>query len=270
MASIQKTKDTRQPSKESSSTPPGGQNSNRYWGYLWTPQSKPIIKRSGTMSLSKASAGSAGGDQADPDATVVFWLDVAILGVLAVFTLSTLPRVLARFAAPYERLRGGFLRAGSDSITPSDANLNPPLEGTGDDSISPTSARSSFHSATLLNQSQTISQDEGNQSEKNSSGKRALPLHMPSISTLSHPLSSFFTYSVTPAKTVGQLILIFLYIGAIIFAVFYTNDPFSDANRLGAIAVSQIPVVFALSTKNNLPGLLTGLGYEKASATVKL
>ena len=80
------------------------------------------------------------------------------------------------------------------------------------------------------------------------------------------PISSFFSRSFTPDKTYGKIALSLIYIGGILVSVFYASDPLAHPARLGLIAVSQIPVVVVLGTKNNSVGMLLSMGYERVSA----
>ncbi|KAJ3997205.1 hypothetical protein F5050DRAFT_1459985 [Lentinula boryana] len=48
-----------------------------------------------------------------------------------------------------------------------------------------------------------------------------------------------------------------------IYPAFYKTNPFSDPVRYAWIGVSQLPFVFALSSKNNVLGYFLGSGYDK-------
>ncbi|KAG8789513.1 hypothetical protein FRC12_013472 [Ceratobasidium sp. 428] len=89
-----------------------------------------------------------------------------------------------------------------------------------------------------------------------------LPCHIPSFTTLLHPLSK-----VTSARydgySVGQYTVLMIYLGAIIVALFLFSSPVNNITRAGYVCVSQIPVVVLLGVKNGPIGALLGKGYEK-------
>ncbi|KAF9266856.1 hypothetical protein L218DRAFT_857455 [Marasmius fiardii PR-910] len=53
------------------------------------------------------------------------------------------------------------------------------------------------------------------------------------------------------------------YLSALIYPSVYKTNVFTDPVRFGWISVGQLPFLFLFSTKNNLLGLLMGIGYEK-------
>ncbi|KAI0954316.1 hypothetical protein AcV7_007581 [Taiwanofungus camphoratus] len=48
-----------------------------------------------------------------------------------------------------------------------------------------------------------------------------------------------------------------------LYAGLVNSDPFTDPDRAGFVATSQIPVIIVLATKNNVLGALVGQGYQK-------
>lgn len=52
------------------------------------------------------------------------------------------------------------------------------------------------------------------------------------------------------------------YTAAILYAAFYRANPFSSPKRSVFIIASQIPFLYALATKNDIIGLLVGVGYD--------
>lgn len=97
-------------------------------------------------------------------------------------------------------------------------------------------------------------------------GPGALPPHVPSISSLLYPLSSVFSISITPAQSVGKTILLLLYAVMVLVIVFiHGGAPLADSERLGWIAVTQIPIVVALGAKNGVVGWFSVMGYERVS-----
>ena len=70
------------------------------------------------------------------------------------------------------------------------------------------------------------------------------------------------------AKSIGdfsisKLSVMAAYLALILAITFYRADITVNTERAGWVAVSQIPVIFALGTKNNIIGALIGQGYER-------
>ena len=89
------------------------------------------------------------------------------------------------------------------------------------------------------------------------------PSRVRSLASMLHPLSSVFMKRVTSGVALGNVLLVVAYFAAIGFIAFYQAEPFTKPKRLGLIAVSQVPAVFAFASKGNLAGMLLGVGYEK-------
>jgi hypothetical protein len=69
---------------------------------------------------------------------------------------------------------------------------------------------------------------------------------------------------VLPGFSLGQVIILLGYFGILLATTVWDNSsPFVDVVRPGWIAVAQMPIIFALATKNNIIGMLLGTGYEK-------
>lgn len=190
-----------------------------------------------------------------PDEVIVYWLDIALFGVLAVFVLAAIPRLVGRFSVYPELKRGLILRTGSsdDASARRRTGIAPMHHSSSSGTVE------SDQSRTLADHIQRLSSKEYEDSSVSP------PLHVPSLSTLLYPISTFFVYSITPGKTLGKVALSLIYITGILFVVFFSSDPLADPARLGDIAVSQIPFVVALGTKNNIIGILLSKGYERVS-----
>lgn len=89
------------------------------------------------------------------------------------------------------------------------------------------------------------------------------PRHFPMHRSLRHSAISFMQYRFPGNYTVMQVLLMAGYFAAMCYAAFYKLNPFSNSIRVGLVVVSQIPFVYAFATKNNVIGLLVGVGYEK-------
>lgn len=171
---------------------------------------------------------------------LVYWLDIGLFGVLALFFLAVIPRAFGRMQS-FSMSKGLVLRAGPSPQPPTDYTMkktNPnyparyPTHEFGGQGMYPTT----------------------------------VPIvHVPSLSSVLHPFSTFFSRSFTADKTYGKLILSVIYLTGILITVFYAGDPLAHPARLGLIAVSQIPFVIVLGTKNNSIGMLLSIGYERVS-----
>jgi ferric-chelate reductase len=90
------------------------------------------------------------------------------------------------------------------------------------------------------------------------------PPRMPSsIFRFMYPCVSAMRTRVNDGMTLGQALILALYAVLVAYAAFYKSNPFTDPKRAGWVAISQIPVVVTLGTKNNLVGMLLSVGYEK-------
>jgi ferric-chelate reductase len=89
------------------------------------------------------------------------------------------------------------------------------------------------------------------------------PPHVPEWPAIARPLGGFLRFRVAPSYSLGQFLLVLGYSAVMAYSWFYKSNPFADPNRTGFVAVSQLPIIIALATKNNLVGLFLGAGYEK-------
>lgn len=96
---------------------------------------------------------------------------------------------------------------------------------------------------------------------------KTLPRHIgpastfPSLQPLSSVLRTRLFYS--QEMTVGRLAIVAIYLGIMLFASLFKNNLFTNSKRAGYVAMSQVPLVFALATKNNIIGMFAAVGYEK-------
>lgn len=88
-------------------------------------------------------------------------------------------------------------------------------------------------------------------------------MHMPAWSSMLPWAANFLGISIRPGYTVGKLILQLTYFFILLYATLYKSNVFTTPIRAGFVAASQIPVVVTLGTKNNLLGMMVGMGYEQ-------
>ena len=212
-----------------------------------------------------AGAGGAENQGMSTDELIVCWLDVALLGVVAIFFLAALPRALARWFTFSEWKRGLVLHGGSSATrrsprrtaSPSDGLYRQNTEATLKDWTTDQSHTLAMHNYTL---------EKGGKGDRAVSGYNNPPPHVPSMSTVFYPVSSFFAYDIAPGKSVGKLFLAILFVAACITLLFvFEGNPLTDPVRPGWIATGLIPVTIAFATKNNVIGTLLGMGYERVS-----
>lgn len=93
--------------------------------------------------------------------------------------------------------------------------------------------------------------------------REGLPAHMPSLSARIPYATNVLRFTLRPGMDVGKALVLVCYFGILLYGTFYKSNVFSNAVRTGYLAVSQIPVVVVLGTKNNVIGMLLGMGYER-------
>jgi ferric-chelate reductase len=215
---------------------------------------------------SNGTASAAAKSTVDP-LELVYHIDLLLIAFVAVLVLFCLPRLAARFshrpawrALPILRRAAPASGASSDpaheqprwedpfaddkSVSRSPSSVDP----FGDDKASPESYMSHAHILPRL---------------ENAATSASAPWHMPSWSALLHPVSTVIHAPIAPGTTIGQLLLLLCYLGALVYPVLYKTNPFTDPKRLGVVAVSQLPVLVALAIKNNPASTLIGVSYEK-------
>lgn len=220
----------------------------------------------------------------DPD-TLVFHIDIFIVALVTVFALSTLPRALARFSSAAEWRHGHILRSirlGSgrlrglrtlisypqDPRDPGPSNEKdfspqtagfatssghePPREG-----VTSEESHTYFSHTNLLRHAST----------RTLGPVSKLPPHVRTWSAIIPPIGGFLRQRLDAGFSLGQALILGVYAAVLVYASFLRSNPFTDPVRMGFVAMSQIPVVYVLGTKNNVVGMCVGMGYEKVSPT---
>ncbi|THH20581.1 hypothetical protein EW146_g795 [Bondarzewia mesenterica] len=216
-----------------------------------------------TSSTNSAAGGASSGDSAGPatkefdDSTFVFHIDIVLLCVFGLYVLFTLPRAFARICRTSELRAGHLLRSGgSHRIVPL------PLGSAGD--LQQVNASRPELDSELSHSYNSHAHLVSNLSASGKSRKYNPPPRVPRLSTLIHPFIGYaLNYRVAPSMSVAKLFILAVYLGIVFYAAFYKSDPFSAPIRAGFVGMSQIPIVVALATKNNLLSYLSGTGYEK-------
>lgn len=198
----------------------------------------------------------------DLNEALVNHADILIFGLIFASALATLPRAYARFSRGSEWSQG--LRLYSvvprRSINPL-GNLNPPISYPMD---AIKSSVVDFDTDPSLTACNTLPYRSGTTPFRDPYNEKDLPMTPPrSTPYLFRPLASMLRYRVHDNYSVGQVFLMMVYITIIFYVSFYKSNPFTDPQRAGWVITSQVPFVYALATKNNIIGMMVGVGYEK-------
>ncbi|KAG9122083.1 hypothetical protein FRC07_001683 [Ceratobasidium sp. 392] len=212
---------------------------------------------------------------------IAFYTDLLILLILLFFTLTALPRIIVRLTHTSAWRDGWIILRGSSSNPASyssyaagarsfSVSRQPTLRRapsekkivlagtmeseTWESSFGPWDGAPKNKSTTALNAVSHLRHARGEQPN--------LPTRCPSYLSLLQPASRLFSARYD-GYSVGQYILLLLYATLIGVSMFLYSSPVSNIQRAGYVCISQLPIVFALGTKNSLIGWLVGMGYEK-------
>ncbi|KAI6032654.1 hypothetical protein F5J12DRAFT_712486 [Pisolithus orientalis] len=197
---------------------------------------------------------------------LVFHVDIFILAVGAVFALATLPQAFARLSRGAEWRHGHILR--SIRLDYRRPRRRPPPRSS-PIPVPPQelyATSSTGHGGVTSEESHTYV-SHTNLIRRPSTGKSAaklLPPHVRAWSAVLPQVGNLLRYRLDSGFSVGQALVLGLYSAILIYPVFLKSNPFTDPLRTGIVAMSQIPLVYMLGTKNNLLGVFLAIGYEKA------
>jgi ferric-chelate reductase len=189
------------------------------------------------------------------DLSLVFHLNLVIFALFGLFSILTLPRFFTRFSRGSEWTTGLFLYSRPRSSTPkSKYVVSVPLE-----SVSHKATFSGSDDSHTLNSHTHLIRRAADEKGR----KLSLPPHMKSWTGRYHRISAFLDRECVPSYSIGRSVIVAGYFLVLLYASVYKSSPFSDPLRTGFVAMSQIPLVFALATKNNVLGMMLAVGYEK-------
>lgn len=186
---------------------------------------------------------------------LVFHIDVFLLALAGVFALFALPRAVARFSRAAEWRHGHILRAiplERRAPKPPMRSVQPPTSGPSAADNLTSDESHTFHSEAHLIR-HPAAKEEG----------WSLPPHVCAWSSRVPTFANLLRYRLDEGFSLGQALVLVIYSAALVYAGFLKSNPFADPLRTGFVAMSQIPVVYLLATKNNILGIFLGLGYEK-------
>ncbi len=197
-----------------------------------------------------------------PDASLVFCVCLFLIGIIVVFMVIRIPRLLALSGISLEWIDGFILHyVPAYRVPHRRRHTSPPpgnkfFAGSLDDIIF---QRNSYASdRTLLLEEQVRDT------------RKHYPPHIPSLPKPLRPLLKPFRMRISPGFSFGQLLLLAAYLGILLYATIYNSNIFLDQSRTGWIAVSQYPFVYAFAQKNNFIGVFLGVGYEKVRPVLRL
>lgn len=254
---------------------------------MTTPVVAAAIPSTSTLQ-SAAHSSNSGFNHAD----LVFNIDIFLLAFLAFFVLLSLPRAVIRFSHRSEWFAGLWLSyvepkqwrpptfyALADELDiPESAYVSPTksskwprnaAEKDSDEGHAGLSRNVSTSSNAHLLRNNTTSTNASRaqliraQSRRNRMKKLDLPVHMPSWTTMLPSLSWVTRISIRPGLSLGGASIMVAYFITLCYAGAWKSNIFSDPLRMGWVAISQLPVVIVLSTKNNLVGILIGACYTR-------
>lgn len=203
--------------------------------------------------------------QAHPfnDVHFVFATTVFLLAWFAFFAVLSWPRLFTRFSRGSEWTRGHLIyHSTKPQRRPPNMKRRPtisnPLESRNEKRRAPNSDEdhSTFSHVGLVRR-------EGTRDIKFS-----LPPHCRSWSGIHQRYSAILGIQVSESYCLGQCIVLLCYSSVVIYATLYKSNPFAEYVRTGFVATAQIPIAFALATKNNIIGKFLSMGYEKVEAVL--
>ncbi|KAJ7793934.1 hypothetical protein B0H14DRAFT_3558649 [Mycena olivaceomarginata] len=185
----------------------------------------------------------------DAVGVLVYHTVVVLLALVALAVFVRIPRAFARLWRRSEWMRGHFL------------SYQPHPEPS---QILPTSA-----APTTIDFSNAMGSSQDSHETKPAVSlwrgtTVSYPPHMKPTPSILRPVVSVLRSRVAPGFSAAQMVVCVCWLGVMLFpAISGSQGPFTDFNRYGWIAISQVPFIFALGAKNNVLGTALGVGYEK-------
>ncbi|KAL0570998.1 hypothetical protein V5O48_010966 [Marasmius crinis-equi] len=210
----------------------------------------------GTASVEKKTATATGPLPQLNSQALIYRIDIFLLALIALLVLFRLPRFLARLWRISEWSTG--YRLHSKTLAE-----HPTRRVTFHEESSPGNSQPEL--STNDNHTLTMEQFPGAErvSEKGTPVEVVYPPHVASTTRLLRPLLKVLHTRIAPGLSVSHACIMAIYLSVLVFPAFFKTNAFTDPVRFGWITVGQLPFVFLFATKNNLLGLLMGVGYEK-------
>jgi ferric-chelate reductase len=217
----------------------------------------------------------------------VFHIDVVLLGLFALYVVSTLlPRVLVYLFQHSEILNGFFLRSESGAAPRvtfyylSDIHGSPDATKTSLTSPSvPTVAyipekglegengenSEAQHPALIIPpRAAAAAHIKGSPSRLPAPSPRRVPTLVLCWMRILRPTIVYsLNFRVGPGISFGKLLVFIVYTAIMLYASLRPSNPLAYPGFMGYLAISQVPIIVALVGKTNWLGLACRLGYEK-------
>ncbi|KAF8336099.1 hypothetical protein F5887DRAFT_988205, partial [Amanita rubescens] len=193
-------------------------------------------------------------------------LDIFLAAVIGLIVLLRLPRGLARFWKSYEWCNGHILgytrpsQRAAVSRRPSQSHPTRHPSASRNRGRSPGAEKA--YAAT--DESHTLYSHAA--MRHNHKGQRIQPSYPPHVSShpaFLRPLIHFLKLSYLPGYSNLQIFIMLAYFSILLFALLYKSNVWTDPDRAGWIAASQLPFLFAFAAKNNVIGWSLGVEYQK-------
>ncbi|KZT71208.1 hypothetical protein DAEQUDRAFT_750102 [Daedalea quercina L-15889] len=220
--------------------------------------SASVAKAAASATATKATTAAATTSTLDP---IPFFreIDIILIGVAGFFILLALPRAIARFIRLSEWFAGCFFRSVTlkGPLRPRRAlsNGSAHKEKTLDADVADVRRSISVYSNVDL----PMSEEVGSARPKNP------PMYIPAWTSIFPTFNNILEMKIRPGYSLWKVLLMIGYLVAMMYAALIDVNLFTEPARLGYTAVSQLPVIYIMATKNNVFGTLIGQGYEKVS-----
>ncbi|KAF8664113.1 hypothetical protein AX16_000803 [Volvariella volvacea WC 439] len=204
-------------------------------------------------------------------AVIVYHTNLLLLAIFAFWAILRLPLILARLRTPSEWLSGNFLYHTIPRRPHVVVRRSTTLKKKGkasSRSLSPLGSVSmkdiaSDDSHTLVSHGTLAASNMKRVNEKGAPVQVRYPHHVAECPRRLRRWLKFLWWRVDQGVSVAQMIVMLLYFCILVYPSFYKSSPFTDPERTGWVALSQMPIIFAFAAKNGIPGTIWGYGYEK-------
>jgi ferric-chelate reductase len=208
----------------------------------------------------------------------IFHIDVVLLGLFALYVALTLPSALVHLFQHSQILNGFSLRSESGAAQRTTSHHRSDTHG----SSGATSTLTSPTVPALVDVPENDVQGEKGKSSEtqcpaliipprtaaaadvNGPPSRCVPTRVRRWMRILRPILAYaLNFRVAPGFSFGNLLVLLVYTALMLYASLRRPNPLINPQRIGFLAISQVPIAVALAGKTNWLGLASGLGYEK-------
>lgn len=188
-------------------------------------------------------------------------IDIVLIGVAGFFILLALPRAIVRFRRLSEWFAGCFFRSVQlDGLSPRPRRMPSSGSAIKEKPLDVAVEEQSVYSNVELTPSVNL----------NPAPPKNPPSYIPAWTTMFPMVNSILETKIRPGYSLWKVLLMIGYMASMMYAALFDVNLFTSPARLGYLAVSQLPVIFIMATKNNVFGTLIGQGYEKVGTRALL